>query len=69
MPGFNKTYVNALKLKVETVDIKEKDVALLCDEMYLKTFLFYNLEEYRIEGFEDLDGEGKIQFTAGSVCS
>lgn len=54
MPGFSDTVFDALKLKVHTMDEKDRHVAVVFDEMSLKTGLVYNHGLDKIEGFEDL---------------
>ena len=54
MPGFNDGVFDALKLKVENMDPKDRCVALIFDEMTLKSALVYNHGLDMIEGFEDL---------------
>ena len=53
-PGFNDLIFDALKLKVDTMDTKDKFVALVFDEMSLKSVLVYNNGLDQIEGFKDL---------------
>ena len=63
MPGFVTFIFEALKLKVDSMEQKEKYVALVFDEMSLKTSLVYNSGLDKIEGFEDF-GESNSPFIA-----
>ena len=51
MPGFNDGVFDALKLKVENMDPKDRCVSLIFDEMALKSGLVYNNRLDIIEGF------------------
>ena len=42
MPGFNDTIFDALKLKIETMDTKDRFVSLVFDEMIL---VFFGLQQ------------------------
>ena len=64
MPGFIEPIFAALKLKVDTMEEKDKCVALVFDEMSLKTSLVYNHGLDKIEGFEDLGELGSSHFVA-----
>ena len=64
MPGFNDGVFDALKLKVENMDPKDRCVSLIFDEMALKSALVYNSGLDIIEGFEDLGELGSSQFVA-----
>lgn len=63
-PGFNNLVFNALQLKVQSMDIKDKNVALVFDEMSLKSALVYNTGLDLIEGFEDLGELGRTMYVA-----
>ena len=55
---------DALKLKVENMDPKDRCVSLIFDEMALKSALVYNNGLDIIEGFEDLGELGSSHFVA-----
>ncbi len=58
-PGFNKQVFDALKIKVDTFDKKDKVCALIFDEMSLKTFVVYNPQGDFIEGLENYGDENQ----------
>ena len=64
MPGFTDAIFNALKLKVGTMNEKDRCVALVFDEMVLKSSLVYNHGLDKVEGFEDLGDFGSSHFVA-----
>ena len=64
MPGFNDTIFDALKLKIETMDTKDRFVSLVFDEMTLKSSLIYKKGLDKVEGFEDLGECGSSAFVA-----
>ena len=64
MPGFNDGVFDALKLKVENMDHKDRCVSLIFDEMALKLALVYNSGLDIIEGFEDVGELESSQFVA-----
>ena len=64
MPGFNDGVFDALKLKVDNMDPKDRCVALIFDEMTLKSALVYNDGLDMIEGFEDLGELGTSHYVA-----
>ena len=64
MPGFNDGVFDALKLKVENMDPKDRCVSLIFDEMALKSALVYNNGLDIIEGLEDLGELGSSHFVA-----
>ena len=64
MPGFNDAVFDALRVKVETVDPKDRCVSLTFDEMALKSALVYNHGLDKIEGFEDIGELSMSQFVA-----
>ena len=53
MPGFVEPVLDVLKVKVSTMDQRDRYVALISDEMSLKMSLTYNHGLDKIEGFED----------------
>ena len=53
-PGFNNTVLDALKLKVQSMNQKDRNVALMFDEMSLKSAVVYNPGLDVNEGFEDV---------------
>ena len=64
MPGFDNSIFAALKVKTDSMGQTEKCVALVFDEMSLKTALVYNHGLDKIEGFEDFGEEGSSHFVA-----
>ena len=64
MPGFNDTVFDALRVKFQTMDPKNRCLSLIFDEMALKSALVYNHRLGRIEGFEDIGELGTSQFVA-----
>ena len=64
MPGFNDGVFDALKLKVDNMDPKDRCVALIFDEVTLKSALVYNDGLDMIEGFEDLGELGTSHYVA-----
>ena len=64
MPGFSDSMFAALKLKISTMDDKDRCVAVVFDEMSLKNGLVYNHGLDKIEGFEDFSGFGSSHFVA-----
>lgn len=63
-PGFSDTLLQALKLKVQTMDNRDTNVALVFDEMALKSALVYHNGLDLIEGFEDLGESGRNIYVA-----
>ena len=53
-PGFNDSVFAALKAKIDSMDEKERHVAVIFDEMVLKTALVYNHGLDRIEDLKTL---------------
>ena len=53
-PGFSQSVFEALKVKVNAMDCRDKNVVLVFDEMSIKEGLLYNVGRDVIEGFEDL---------------
>ena len=64
MPSFIDTIFDALKLKVGMMDEKDRCVALVFDQMSLKSSLVYNHGLDKIEGFQDLGELGSSHFVA-----
>ena len=55
MSGFNVAIFDTLTVKTNTMDERDKCVALVFDEMSLKSALAYNHGLDKIEGFEELE--------------
>ena len=51
-PGFSESVLEALKVKVNAMDCKDKNVVLIFDEMGIKEGLLYNVGRDVIKGFE-----------------
>ena len=64
LPGFVDAIFEALKLKICTLDNKDKNVALVFDEMSLETDLRYNHGLDKVEGFKDLGELGSSHYVA-----
>ena len=64
MPGFNDAIFDVLRMKVSTLNEKDRCVALVFDEMSLKPTLVYNHGLDKIEGFEDFGEWGSSHFLA-----
>ena len=64
IPGFNDAIFDALKVKINAVDGKQKCFVLVFDEMSLKLSIVYNNVPDKIEGFEDLGDVGSSDFVA-----
>ena len=64
LPGFNKAILDTLQIKIVSMDQKDRFVALVFDEMSLKSALVYNHGLDKIEGFEELGELGTSQFVA-----
>ena len=64
MPGFNDAIFDALRMKVSTMHEEDRCVALVFDEMSLKTTLVYNHGLDKIEGLEDFGEWGSSHFLA-----
>lgn len=58
-PGLNNRLLKVVKIKVETMTSKQKECALLFDEMAIKQFLEYNKFTDVIEGVQDLGELGR----------
>ena len=52
-PGYSESLLEALKVKVNAMDCRGKNVVLVFDEMSIKDGLLYNFGRDVIEGFED----------------
>ena len=63
-PGLNDAVFDALQIKCNTMDDKDKCVALIFDEKSLKSNLVYSHGLDKIEGFEDFGELGTSQFVA-----
>ena len=64
MPGFNDAIFGTFRMKVSTMHEKDRCVALVFDEMSLKTTLVYNHGLDKIEGFEEFGEWGRSHFLA-----
>lgn len=59
-PGYNYTIFQQLKNKIERMEDKEKDCALLYDEISIKKDLKYNTHIDEITGFLDYGDERRL---------
>ena len=62
MSGFNDTVFDAMGLKVQKMDSKNRCISLIFDEMAWKSACVYNHRLDRIEGFQDIGELGMSQF-------
>ena len=63
-PGFSDSVLEALKVKVNAMDCRDKNVVLVFDEMSIKEGLLYNVRRDIIEGFEDFGHIGQTRYIA-----
>ena len=68
-PGFSESILEALQVKVKTMDIRDQNVALVFDEMSIKEGLTYNTGRDIVEGFEDFDHAGQTRFLANHAIA
>ena len=61
-PGFSDSVLEALKVKVNAMDCRDKNVALVFDEMSIKEGLLYNVGRDIIEEFEDFGHIGQTRY-------
>ena len=64
LPDFNDVEFDALKVKVNNMDEKDKCVASIFDEMSVKSALVYKHDLDKIEDFKDLSDFGNSNFVA-----
>ena len=63
-PGFSKSVLDALTLKVQALHPPDRNVALVFDEMSIKQSLVYNEGTDSVEGFEDFGNLGQTRYIA-----
>ena len=63
-PCFHDSVLEALKVKVNAMDCRDKNVVLVFDEMSIKEGLLYNVGRDIIEGFEDFGHIGQTRYIA-----
>ena len=68
-PGFIDSVLEALKLKVSTMVEKDKNVALVFDEMSIKQGLVYNESQDTVEEFEDYGKMGITKYIANHAIA
>ena len=68
-PGFSKSVLEALKIKVNAMDCRDKNVVLVFDEMSIKESLLYNVGRDIIEGFEDFGHIGQTRYIANHAIA
>ena len=68
-PGFSESILEALQVKVNTMDIRDQNVALVFDEMSIKEGLTYNTGRDIVEGFEDFGHAGQTRFLANHAIA
>ena len=68
-PGFNDQVFDALKAKVATFDVKEKQCVLVFDEISLKSYVQYNPQGDFIEGLENFGGNNQSKKVANHAIA
>ena len=68
-PGFSEFVLEALKVKVNTMDCRDKNVFLVFDEMGIKEGLLYNAGRDIIEGFEDFGNISQTGYIANHAIA
>ena len=68
-PGFSESMLEALKVKVNTMDPRDQNVAFVFDEMSIKHGLAYNTGKDIVEGFEDFGEMGQTRFIANHAIT
>ena len=63
-PGFSESVLEALKVKVNAMDCRDKNVVSVFDEMSIKEGLLYNVGRDITEGFEDFGHIGQTRYIA-----
>ena len=63
-PGFSDSVLEALKVKVNGMDCRDKNVVLVFDEMSIEEGLLYNVGRDIIERFEDFGHIGQTRYIA-----
>ena len=62
--GFSESVLDALKVKVNTMDARDCNVKLILEEMSIKQRLIYNTGSDVIEGFEDFGHVSQTRYIA-----
>ena len=68
-PGFSESVLEALKVKVTAMDPRDRNVALVFDEMSIKQGLVYNTGKDIVEGFEDFGQLGQTRYIANHAIA
>ena len=68
-PGFNESVLEALKVKVTTMDVRDQNVAIVFNEMSIKQSLIYNTGKDVVEGFEDFGPMGQSRYIANHAIA
>ena len=68
-PGFSESVIDALTLKVQTMDPKDRNVAHVFDGMSIKQGLVYNEGTDSVEGFEDFGDIGQTRYIANHAIA
>ena len=68
-PGFSESVPEALKVKVNAMDFKDKNNVLVFEEMSIKEGLLYNVGRDVIERFEDFSHIGKTRYIANHAIA
>jgi hypothetical protein len=53
VPGFNEQVFNALKVKLDTLTLQDKECAVIFYEMSLKSYVEYNPQGDFVKGLEN----------------
>ena len=68
-PGFSESVLEALKVKVNAMDCRHKNVVSVFDEISIKEGLLYNVGRDVIEGFEDFGHIGQTRYIANHAIA
>ena len=67
--GFSEFVLEALKVKVNSVDCRDKNVVLVFDEMNIKEGHLYNVGRDIIEGYDDFSHIGQTRYIANHAIA
>ena len=68
-PGFTESVLEALKVKVNAMDCRDKNVVLVCNEMNIKEGLLYNVGRDVIEGLKDCGHIAQARYIANHAIA
>ena len=69
VPGFNSQIFDALKVRVDTFDEKDRQCVIVFDEMSLKSYVEYNPQGDFIEGLENFGGTNQTKKVANHALA